>query len=131
MMEIGKTWAILEWDETDDSKKLLSLMPPKSPVKYVHMFVEQTYVDRYGDLDDRLAHKKRTSLNLRAQSSGSAITLKLNGESRFIIAYKCLHSRIQDGTFYFTFNKIVLLADGLHRTEESDTFTAKFEEPTF
>ncbi|EGR1115069.1 hypothetical protein EFU35_07160 [Vibrio cholerae] len=127
-MKIGKTWAVFECDDVDDSRKLLSLMPPRLPSKYVHFFVEQTYVDRYGDLNEKLAHKKCNSVNLKAQANGSVVILKLPGEDKYIIAYRCMNSEILGNTFRFTFRKFIHRENGLHKTAESDYLEAEVGE---
>ncbi|MEZ9806594.1 hypothetical protein AB4250_10020 [Vibrio cyclitrophicus] len=124
-MRIGKTWAVFECDAFDDSRKLLSLMPPRMAPQYVHFFVEQTFVDRYGDLTEKLDHKKQTSSNLRAKTIGSVVCLKLSGENKYIVAYKCVHSEILGDIFRFTYNKITHLDDGTHRIKESEYLEAK------
>ena len=122
--KIGKAWLIIEKDENSGISKLLSIIPPRLTSKYVRFFVEQTYVDRYGDLNERIIHKKRTSRNLRAVNNDSVITLKIPGESRFIVAYYAMNSRIKGDKIYFTFPKFVPYKTDYYNIVESDELAA-------
>ena len=106
-MKIGKAWLVIEKDENIGYSKLLSIMPPRLALKYVKLFVEQMFVDRFGDLNERIMHKKRNSNILKAQADGSVVTLKVSGESKYVVAYCAVNSRIERGMIYFTFHKAI------------------------
>lgn len=106
-MKIGKAWLVIEKDDVTDYSKLISIMPPRLPTRYVKLFVEQTFVDRYGDLNEKIAHKKRTSKILKAKDHGSVVSLKVSGESKYLVAYCTLDSRINKNQIYYTFPKSV------------------------
>jgi hypothetical protein len=57
-MNHGPAWIVLEEPSFAGEKKLVSIVPARTPFKEVARLVSQMYVDRFGSLDERLKYKK-------------------------------------------------------------------------
>ena len=122
-MKIGKAWLVVERDEGTDYSKLISIMPPRLPSKYVKLFVEQTFVDRHGDLNEKIMHKKRASKVLKAINQGSVISLKVSGEKKYIVAYCTIDSRVDGKKIYYKF-PLAVPYKGAYQVIESEELSA-------
>lgn len=91
-MDFGKGWVIFECvndfsiHQLNDSKVLISILPPRYTQKTISKFILQMYVDRYADWEDKLLHKKQRLTSIKPSINGSSISV---GRELMLIAFYC------------------------------------------
>lgn len=91
-MDFGKGWVIFECIndysvyEIDNSKELISILPPRYTQKIVSKFILQMYIDRYADWEDKLLHKKQKLTSIKPIINGSSIYV---GRDLMLMALCC------------------------------------------
>lgn len=91
-MNFGKGWVVFECInnnltiEIDDTKRLISILPPRYTNEFISKFITQLYVDRHADWEDKLLHKKQKLAAIKPRSNGSVVYI---GENILYMAIYC------------------------------------------
>lgn len=57
-MNLGTGWVIIEESFHSTEKRLVSIISARKCQKYVRDFMEQTYVDKFASINEKLSYKK-------------------------------------------------------------------------
>ena len=57
-MDYGSGWVIFEESADASDGRLVSMLSARKPFRYIAEYLQQSYVDRFGAIEDRLAFKK-------------------------------------------------------------------------
>ncbi|QYZ67002.1 MAG: hypothetical protein OI74_09180 [Gammaproteobacteria bacterium (ex Lamellibrachia satsuma)] len=58
MVSLGKAWIVLEESFHSGQKQLVAVLSPRKTSAYVAEYIEQAYVDRFANFDEKITFKK-------------------------------------------------------------------------
>ena len=58
MRNLGKAWVVLEESFHSDENRLIALLSARKTARNVAEYIEQAYVDRFADFDEKIDFKK-------------------------------------------------------------------------
>lgn len=104
-MNMGKGWVIIEESVHTDTKLLVSIIAPRRPERYVQIYMEQVYVDKYASIEEKLAYKKKpASWAYRAEAVAREYRGVMHcGHDTFMMAYYCHKLKLKDGVLEYAF----------------------------
>ena len=57
-MKLGKAWVIIEKSRHSTERHLVSVINARKGQKYIRDFMEQTYVDKFASINEKISYKK-------------------------------------------------------------------------
>ena len=95
---IGKAWIIHSEDTSGGSIELISILSPRKTIRHVAEYVEQSYVDRFASIEEKIAYKKkRSNWPYPAEILQPAYVVSC-GFGPYYLAHHCHHIRV-DGNW--------------------------------
>lgn len=102
----GKGWVIIEVNTHNNDKNLISILDARLSENYIKKYMEQTYIDKYASIEEKIKYKSnRSSWPYRVSQTINMYGGILDcGHNNMFVAYKCHHLQLNDNSLTFTYN---------------------------
>lgn len=110
-MNHGPGWIVFEESQRKGTRRLLSILPARRKPKDVISFVQQTYVDRFASIDEKLRYKKHpesSPFNVLSDPHGCTIHV---GDEPVYVAIRAHQIVLEDNVLKFHYRIVVSLDD--------------------
>lgn len=118
-MNQGAGWIVFEESHHEGTRRLLSILPARRNRKEVVFFLQQTYVDRFASLAEKISYKKHpksSPFSVLADAYGGPISV---GHEPFYVAIYARKIVIRDNLLVFRYRIA---------TNRDDPFEPRFEQ---
>lgn len=118
-MNHGAGWVVFEESPSEGTRKLLSVLPARRNRSEVIAFIQQSYVDRFASIEERISYKKHpksSPFNVLADNYGGPIHV---GHEPFFVGIYARKIILKGNLFEFYYRIA---------TNRGDPFNPIFEE---
>lgn len=106
-MYVGVGWVIIEYSVHSGKKILISLINGRRTGRYVQGYVEQSYIDRHGSIEEKIVYKKNPkNWPYRAETQGPYSGIITCGHDPIMFAHNCHKMKLKDGILTYTYKTL-------------------------
>ncbi len=103
-MNIGTAWLVIEESFHNNEKRLISVLSARRSQNYICDYIEQTYVDKFASINEKIAYKKNKKhspfkIN-NYEKNGTTISC---GHDPIFKAYYCYSIKLHEEILMFKY----------------------------